>query len=167
MKKKVWKSVAAAVALLALAIGCEQPTVETKPTEPEQKPLPVTGVKLDRSTLSLAIGETAELQATVEPANAAVQTVTWSTEQKDVVELTDNGNGSCTVKGIKEGTATVTVTTADGGKTARCTVTVSSKIGDSITNTVFIEAVEKAVDIGWEKEDDGTVKLTAENLKKI
>ena len=130
--------------------------------------LPVTGVKLDKTALTLTLEETAVLKATVEPANAAVQPVTWRAEPAGVVTLTDNKDGSCTVKAVKEGRATVTVTTADGGKTAQCRVFTAS----ALVNLDLIAAVERATDgdpvnIGWKKEADGTVKLTAENLKAI
>lgn len=51
--------------------------------------------------------------------------MSWSAEPADAVTLIDNKDGSCTVSAVKEGMATVTVTTADGGKTAQCAVTVS------------------------------------------
>lgn len=104
------------VLIPALVIACKQPTVGD---------VSVTGVKLDQRELTLPAGKTAVLKATVEPANATVQTVTWSVEPADAVTLIDNKDGSCTVSAVKEVTATVTVTTADGGKTAQCAVTVS------------------------------------------
>ncbi|MCI6952783.1 MAG: leucine-rich repeat domain-containing protein [Spirochaetia bacterium] len=137
-----------------------------------RKPIPVTGVTLDQTELTLPAGKTAVLKATVEPADATVQTLTWSAEPADAVMLIDNKDGSCTVSAVKEGTATVTVTTADGSHTAQCTVTVYAS--NTIANLAFIQRVEKATDsrnnpvnIGWTKEDDGTVKLTSENLDKI
>ena len=54
--------------------------------------------------------------------------MTWKADPEAAVELTDNGDGTCSVK-AKEGitkieTVTVTATTKDGSKTATCTVTV-------------------------------------------
>lgn len=80
---------------------------------------PVTGVTLDKTTLDLTIGETATLTATVAPANASKKTVSWSSSDTNVATI-DNG----VVKAISAGTATITVTTKDGNKTATCTVTV-------------------------------------------
>ena len=126
----------------------------------------VTDVGLDRTALTLTVGQTAELKATVGPANAAVRTVRWSAEPEYVLKVTENRDGRCTVTALKEGAATVTVTTVDGERTAVCRV----KVGLYIENKTFIAAVEKATDaagqavvIGWKKEDDGTVKLTPEN----
>lgn len=126
----------------------------------------ITGVGLDRTALTLTEGQTAELKATVEPANAAVRTVRWSAEPANVLKLTDSRDGRCTVTALEDGSATVTVTTVDGEKTDVCRV----KVGLYIENKTFITAVEKATDagghtvvIGWNKEEDGTVKLTPEN----
>lgn len=134
-------------------------------------PIDVLAVKLDQTELTLTAGKTAVLKATVEPANATVQTVTWSVEPEGVVTLKADGN-SCTVTPLKNGTATVTATV--GAVKAFCTVT----SGISIDDLNFIELVENGktgdlesgsepVSIGWEKNGDGTVPLTAANLEKI
>jgi len=80
----------------------------------------VTGVTLDQSTLALTVGGTAELTATVVPADATNKALTWSSS--DAAVATVSGG---TVTGVSVGTATITVTTADGGKTATCAVTVT------------------------------------------
>ncbi len=82
--------------------------------------VPVTGVSLDRSALTLSKGDTARLTATVEPADATNQNVTWASSAPDVATVDASGN----VTAVAEGTATITATTDDGGKTATCTVTV-------------------------------------------
>lgn len=83
--------------------------------------IPVTGVTLDQSVLSLAVGGDATLTATVAPANATNKTVTWTTSNDQVAAV---DNGKVTVVGAGE--ATITVTTADGGFKATCTVTVTA-----------------------------------------
>ena len=88
-------------------------------SEPET--VPVTGVKLNNTTLSLvAGGNTATLVATVAPDNATDKTVTWSSSDPNVATV-ENG----VVTPIAAGEATITVTTVDGNKTATCTVTVT------------------------------------------
>lgn len=82
--------------------------------------VPVTGVSLDRSALTLSEGDTARLTATVEPADATNQNVTWASSAPDVATVDASGN----VTAVAKGTATITATTEDGGKTATCTVTV-------------------------------------------
>ncbi|MEX0975268.1 MAG: Ig-like domain-containing protein [Bacillota bacterium] len=84
---------------------------------------PVTGVTLNLAALTLEVGQSAELTATVAPANASSKTVTWATSDGTVAELTGNLLGR-TVTALVIGTTDVTVTTQDGGREATCTVTV-------------------------------------------
>lgn len=121
------------------------------------------GVTLNQSALWLTVNETVELIATVNPTMATNKKVRWSVTPADVdvVTLTDKGDGSCTVMLAKEGTATVTVTTEDSGKTAQCEV----KFVEVIDNRDFIKAVGTQCD--WTVEENGTVKLTPENENKM
>ena len=80
----------------------------------------VTGVSLDKATLSLEAGNSGTLVATVSPADAAIRTVTWSTDAPAVATVEDG-----VVTALSAGTATITVTTTDGGFTDICTVTVT------------------------------------------
>ena len=73
------------------------------------------------------VGETATLKATVLPSDAANKNVTWSSSDKKIAAVTSDG----VVKGIKAGTAIITVTTVSG-KTAQCTVTVKEVQAASI-----------------------------------
>ena len=84
-------------------------------------PVAVTGVTLDKTTLSIEAGQTAQLTATIQPGNADNQSVTWSTSDASIASVDANGKVTANAKG----SATITVTTADGGKTATCTVTVT------------------------------------------
>ena len=83
----------------------------------------VTGVTLDKSTAALKVGESTDLTATVSPANATNKNVTWSSD-KEAVATVNNGK----VTAVSEGTATITVTTEDGNKTASCVVTVTKPV---------------------------------------
>ena len=85
--------------------------------------VPVTGVALDHTELSLFTGDSAALTATVKPDDAANKKVTWSSSESGVASV--DGNGKVTA--LKAGTTTITVTTEDGSKTATCKVTVSDK----------------------------------------
>jgi len=86
------------------------------------KAVSVTDVSLDKDTLSLYTGGSEILTATVEPSNATNKNVTWSSDKPEVATVE---NGKVTAKAA--GTATITVTTQDGGKTDTCTVTVTDK----------------------------------------
>ena len=85
----------------------------------------VTGVALDRASVEMNLTEaakkTAVLTATVSPASATIPGVTWHSSDETVVTVDSSGQ----LTAVAPGTATVTVTTADLGYTARCTVTVA------------------------------------------
>ncbi len=84
-------------------------------------PVSVTGVTVDPTSLSIPVGESETLTATVAPAEASNKNVTWSSNKESVATVVDG-----VVTGVSEGTATITVTTEDGGKTATCDVTVTA-----------------------------------------
>jgi uncharacterized protein YjdB len=86
--------------------------------------VPVTGVSLNKTSTSLNVGGTERLTATVMPTTATNKTVTWSSGNTSVATVASDG----TVTGLAVGTAVITVTTVDGGKTATCDVTVSVPI---------------------------------------
>ena len=82
---------------------------------------PVTGVTLAPDILSMKVSdEPAQLTANVLPAGASDKTVIWTSSAPSVAAVDDNGR----VTAVADGTATVTVTTRDGGFTASCEVTV-------------------------------------------
>ena len=83
--------------------------------------VPVEKVFLNKSELTLAVGQTEQLIATIEPENATNKNVSWSSSNEEVATVDEDG----TVRAVGAGTATITVTTEDGGHTATCTVTVT------------------------------------------
>ena len=86
--------------------------------------VPVTGVSLDKTSLTLTTGKSGTLTATVAPANASNKAVSWASDNTSVATVDQNGK----VTAVSAGTATITVTTVDGSKTATCTVTVEDEI---------------------------------------
>lgn len=80
----------------------------------------VTSVTLNTYALSLEVGKTGKLSATVLPDSAANKSITWSSSKTDVASVSSNG----TVTAKKAGTAVITAT-ATNGKSASCTVTVT------------------------------------------
>ena len=89
--------------------------------------LDVNGVSLNKTSLNLQIGDTELLRETVSPALASNKMVTWSSSDASVVSVDSNG----LILAKKDGTATITVRTMDGGYTATCRVTVGSGGGTS------------------------------------
>ena len=99
----------------------------------------VTGVTLNTETLELFTGGSATLTATVEPSDAANQNVTWASSDPSVATVDAAGK----VTAVGAGTATITVTTVDGGKTAACTVTVRPDIPPANPNyRITVEATQ-------------------------
>lgn len=80
----------------------------------------VTSVTLNKYALSLEVGKTGKLSATVLPDTATDKSVTWSSNNAAVATVSTNG----TVTAHKAGTAVITARTANG-KSASCTVTVT------------------------------------------
>jgi len=143
MKNKIISriSVIAIVGLLfASIVGCEKNKVA------------VSGVSLDKTTLSVEVGKTSQLTATVAPGDAEDKTVTWKSSDATIASVSATG----LVKGEKvSATAvTITVTTKDGAKTANCAVTVTPDPG-------AVTGVKLAV------ADKADVQLAVDGTKKI
>lgn len=92
----------------------------------------VTGVSLNKTELALEVGETGTLEAKVEPNDASNKGVTWSSSNNEIATV-NNG----VVTAVKEGTTTITVTTAEGGKTATCKVIVNAPQTKPVTNVTL------------------------------
>ena len=109
-----FRSAALALAVCAVLFTCCQ-----KP-EPKPAKVAVMAVALDKTTLSLEVGASESLTATVFPDNATNKSVSWKSSDEGVATV-DAGK----VTAVKAGTASITATTLDRGKTATCTVTVT------------------------------------------
>ncbi|MEE3439205.1 Ig-like domain-containing protein [Ruminococcus sp.] len=82
----------------------------------------VTGVKLNKKTISLKKKKSYRLKATCSPSNADRRSVTWKSYNTKVAKVDKNGK----VTGVKNGKTTVRATAGDGSKKyANCTVKVS------------------------------------------
>lgn len=90
----------------------------------------VTGVNLDQTAISLAVGGTAALNATITPANATNQNLTWSSDNTNVATV-----ASGTVTAVGKGSTNITVTTEDGQYKAVCAVTVTQPVTGVLLNT--------------------------------
>ncbi len=84
--------------------------------------VPVTGIKLSSSSLSLAKNKSSTLTATITPEDATDKAITWTSSDTSVATVDENGKVTATGRG----SAVITVSTNDGGFTAKCDVTVSS-----------------------------------------
>ena len=92
-------------------------------TYQEKEDVAVTGITLDKSKLEMKKGESLNLVATITPSTATNKNVTWTSSNEKVATVSKEG----IITAIEEGTTTITVTTEDGNKVAKCEVTVSTK----------------------------------------
>jgi uncharacterized protein YjdB len=81
----------------------------------------VTGVTLNPTTATINVGAQQQLTATIIPANATNNNVSWASSNTSIATVSATG----LITAVAGGTATITVTTLDGSKTANCLVTVS------------------------------------------
>ncbi len=128
--------------------GGETATCEVIVTE--DATVPVEGVTLDKSSVSMEKGESTTLTATVKPTNSTNKNATWSSSNEDVAMVNNSGK----IVAIGAGNAVVTVKTEDGAHTAECKVSVSEP-----TVRVTGITINKT---GLDLEKDSTLNLVAE-----
>lgn len=140
-------------------------------------------VNLNKTVAALKLGDSLSLTATVAPENAHNKSITWSSSDPAVATV---ANGVVTP--VTPGTAVITVTSADGGIKASCTVIVAEEIidvtgvsldktelalpeGESETLTAIVapdDATNKAVTWTSDKAEvasvDATGKVTAHSV---
>lgn len=120
MKKTLSRSLSLLLAVV-LAVSLALPAAAAS--------VAVTGVTLDKTTLTLAPKDSYTLKATVKPDNATNQNLTWKSNRPDVATVSSKG----VVTAVSEGTASILVTTNDGGYFASCDVTVAKSKVTSLT----------------------------------
>lgn len=120
----------------------------------------VLGVTLDKQTMSLTAGSTGTLTATINPTNAANKSLTWTSDNTAVATVNENG----VVTAVAEGTAKITVKTADGEKTAVCTVTVTAKTSGSSSSSSSSRPSYPTTTP--DKTENGSVTVTPKSAKR-
>ena len=139
---RILSALSAVAAVIAFS-GCGGKEQE----QPKPDSVKVSGVSIDKPTLSMTEGETANLTAIVLPENATNKAVAWKSGNSGVADVDASGK----VTAVKAGTSDITVTTADGGKTATCKVTVASKavpatgLTLSLSSVAFVEGQTKSI----------------------
>jgi len=107
-------------------------------------PLVPTGVTVSPASKTLNIGDTVQLAATIVPENATEKSVEWSSDKTSIATVSGTG----LVKAETVGTATITVKTKSGNKTATCQITVNPakpstvkvtkvSIGDAVSTMII------------------------------
>ena len=118
--------------------------------------------------MSLKVGESSALTATIAPTNAKYKDVTWSSSNTKVATVDATGN----VKAIAAGSAIITIKTKDQAKTATCVVNVTDKNPsislDKEKYTVLIDNSVKYITTIVDSDiKDYDVKILDESIAKI
>ena len=132
MKKTLSRSLSLLLAVV-LAVSLTLPAAATN--------VDVTGVTLDKTSLTLAPKDSYTLKATVTPDNATNQNVTWKTNKDKVATVSSKG----VVTAVGEGTASITVYTNDGNYSATCNVTVAKS---TVTGLIIDPAGPETLPVG-------------------
>ncbi len=113
-------------AICRITVSAKKADPSDNPEEPgdepddPQAPVLVFGIKIDKTELNVEEGHTGSVTASVSPENADNTNISYKISNTDVATIDGDG----TVTGVKEGQAVITATTAEGGFTAYCLVTV-------------------------------------------
>ena len=108
--------------LLALALAA------CTPGNKADTSVAVTGVSVSPSSAELKVGQTLQLTANVLPDNASNKSVSWASSDAAIASVDQRGKLSA----LKEGSAVITVTTQDGGKTGTCNVSISKPTREDV-----------------------------------
>ena len=119
------------------------------PIRPVYGDITVESVSLNKTELVISVGDEATLTATVLPTNATNKNITWSSSNKSVVTVS-----SGIIKGVSIGSAIITVKTADGGKTATCSVTVK----ETSSSLPVPESIDLGLSVNWASFNVGASK---------
>ncbi|MBO5487318.1 MAG: Ig-like domain-containing protein [Eubacterium sp.] len=128
--------------------------------EIEVKPISVEKVELNQSEANIYVNETISLVATISPANATNQKVTWKSSDSEVATVSDSGK----VTALKPGEAEITAETVDGKKTVKCVV----KVANGVVVNSFAK-LQSALDGNYEyialnSDESGEYEISGEHL---
>lgn len=143
-------------------------------------------VNLNYSSMVLKRGETEIITASITPQNATDKRINWSSDNPKIVQITsladvDGYSMSAEVKALAPGTATVTVTTVEGGKRSYCSVEVISlvenisvlpaaaelNVGESIQLAVQITPADATnQEVTWESTEPSIVTVDQAGVVK-
>lgn len=146
----------------------QQPTQSTT--------IAVASIALNKSNLSLKVGESDTLVVNIQPTNATNKNVAWSSSNNGVATIT-NGN----VMAVGSGTATITATV--DGKSTSCVVTVTKNITYSYEMVdipssaigqcyIYIKSsegirVNGTININYINGESETVQVTSSGVMKV
>ncbi len=133
-----------------------------------------TSVSFEKSSMKIDYGKTYTLKATVLPSNSTDKSLKWESSNPSVVTVTSEGK----IKGLKAGkSATITVTTVSGKKTASIKITVNpvAVTGVKLNKTATVMSLNKTLTlkatvspsnasnkaVTWKSSDTSVVKVNS------
>lgn len=116
-----------------------------------------TGVTMDE-TAEINIGEQLQLIANTLPLETSDGLVTWSSSNKDIVTVTEDG----IITGIKQGSCAITATSVDGGFTATCQVKVLQPI-----TAIQLDRHDATINVGNSIQIDAEILPTNADNKEV
>lgn len=117
---------AAGNAIVTATTACENHQASIPVTVSATK-VPATGIVIDRNRITMRVGEKTTLLSTIRPPNATNRTVSWSSSNPAVANAFSATTRRGNLLAFSPGETLITVTTADGGFSAVCRVTVLPK----------------------------------------
>ena len=103
---------------------------------------PVTGITLNRATAAIAVGQTLQLAATVNPADADNKAVKWTSNLPYIASVDDNG---LVTAHLAPATVTITATTVEGGFKAVCDITAEPP---AVNNPFALNCTDTTIAVG-------------------
>ena len=110
----------------------------------------VQSISINSSSVSLKVGQTFKLTATITPGNASNQTITWASTDSSVVRVDSNG----ILIGLKAGTATITAKSNNGK---------SSSVGVKVINTASLDTIPPSGSCTATLKDGNTIFKVSSN----
>ena len=171
---------------------CECVANTVKPEDPDvDEPqnntdkVAVTGITLSKSSVSLTVGDTTKITASVKPTNATDKSVTWSSSDTKVATVDKNGN----ISAKAAGTATITAKSSNG-KSATLKVSVTAKsdtkpqdipvtelnlstnkveveVGATVTVTASVNSDATNKSVSWKSDNENVASVTNGVIKGV
>jgi len=147
----------------AIIAGEEVVGGEELPSEPVAPPVgpvfvPVSAISVSPTTMTLTVGATGTITATVEPANATNKKVNWTSSDANIATVDADGIVTAKAKGIADITA---ISAADSNKKATCKVIVADNWSD-VADTTWYNDTDSSFTISTAEQLAGLAKLVNE-----
>lgn len=122
--------------------------------------IPVTGIVLSPASLTFSVGSSQQLASTIAPANASNKNLSWTSDNTAVATVSSTGM----VTAVSIGTATITVTTEDGGKTSTTAITTTNQI---FVSSITVSPTTATITMGNQQQLTATILPANASNKNI